>query len=77
MDYTFIRVGTNNFAVHFIASMLPSRYTFIIAAYIVEVKDGKSGENSTTFDQSITLFNAKAGCWKNAKLILTDDGVVY
>eukprot|EP00703_Trepomonas_sp_PC1_P006654 JAP89952.1 Hypothetical protein TPC1_30553 [Trepomonas sp. PC1] len=35
MDWTFIKIGHTSYAIHILASILPSRFMFILAAYIV------------------------------------------
>lgn len=60
-----------------LGSVLPSRLTFVLAAFISEVPDGKSGENEENTNLSLESFDKYTPCWRNATLVITDDGVVY
>lgn len=46
MDYTFLKLQNKRFAIHILGSILPSRFSFVLAAMITEVEDGKSGEDA-------------------------------
>ena len=62
---------------HILGSILPSRFTFILAAFVTEVPAWKSGEDKENTVLSINSFNEVVPCWRNASLVLTDDGGVY
>ena len=54
--------------------MLPSRFTFILAAYLTYVEDGHNGEDISNTDESIGWFDKFVPDWRKASLLLTDDG---
>jgi hypothetical protein len=57
------------------ASILPSRFIYILAAYIIVVKENETGETIENTNDSLEAFSSIPGldCWKEATLLLRQD----
>jgi hypothetical protein len=57
MDWTFVKLGRRKFSIHIMTSMLPSRFVYILAAYIVAVKENETGETIANTNDSLIAFS--------------------